>query len=90
MDIVPLVNVGAYMTFKEAVDSICRGYNHAEIANALGVSVASVRQYRLAESAKAHRNPPANWREDIIRLAERQILDRRHLIAELSNGDGFE
>ena len=79
-----LVNASAYMTFKEAIDYISRGYTHSEIADAMGVSVASIRQYRLSETAKAFRTPPANWREDVIRLAERQIVERRELINELS------
>jgi hypothetical protein len=39
-------------------------------ASALGVSVASVRQYRLSADARAHRSPPPGWPEVLAKLAE--------------------
>ena len=45
---------------------------HEEEAAALGVSVASVRQYRLSPGAKAHRTPPANWPRVLSDLARRR------------------
>ena len=59
------------MDFKEATDELFRPvttYDH--LAQALGVSVATIRQARLAEGAKARRSPPPGWLEAVGRLAE--------------------
>jgi len=53
------------------------------LAEALGVSVATIRQARLRSEAKAHRSPPENWEDTIINLAGSQIQRYRHLISEL-------
>ena len=68
------------MNFKEATESLCSGLSHEELAAALGVSVATVRQARLREGAKARRSPPANWQRAVIQLAEQQMLKYRQLI----------
>lgn len=71
----------AYMEFREALDKLGERVTHEEVAEALGVSVASVRQYRLSEEARAHRSPPPGWPgvleklarmrgEELIKLAE--------------------
>lgn len=57
------------MEFREALDKLGERVTHEEVAAALGVSVASVRQYRLAAEAKAHRSPPAGWPEVLAELA---------------------
>lgn len=61
------------MNFKEATDGLFDRIDHAELAEALGVSVASIRQARLDPKANAHREPPPNWQKAVIRLAEQQI-----------------
>jgi hypothetical protein len=71
------------MNFKEATDGLCEGVSHADLAQALGVSVASVRQARLAPLAKAHREPPRGWRYVVISLAEQRIMHYRRLIDQL-------
>ena len=48
------------MDFKNATDELLANPGHDELAAAL-VSVPTVRQARLDEAAKAHRNPPAGW-----------------------------
>jgi hypothetical protein len=58
------------MDFREATDGLCHAVSHEELARALGVSVATVRQARLRSNAKAHRSPPDNWRATVIKLAE--------------------
>jgi hypothetical protein len=68
------------MNFKEATDTITNSLGHSDLADALGVSVASIRQARLKPSAKAYRAPPKNWPLVIIRLAEQQIMRTRELI----------
>jgi hypothetical protein len=71
------------MNFKEATDGLFDRIDHAKLAKALGVSVASIRQARLDPTAKAHRNPPDGWREKALRLAEGRVLHYRKLIERL-------
>lgn len=56
--------------FKKATDELFSVVSHAELAEALGCSVATIRQARLAEGAKAHRNPPEGWEKVVLKLAE--------------------
>lgn len=71
------------MDFKAATDDLCGGISHEALAKALGVSVATVRQARLRPDAKAHRSPPENWEDAVIKLAGSQIQRYRDLISEL-------
>lgn len=71
------------MNFKQATDSLFKRTEHADLAKAMNVSVASIRQARLAPSAKAYREPPANWRKAVIRLASERIVRYRKLIDRL-------
>ena len=57
------------MDFREALDKLGERVTHEEVASALGVSVASVRQYRLSADARAHRSPPSGWPEVLSKLA---------------------
>src|SRR3954453_19547221 len=84
IDIGSAVNRTAYMDFKEATETLCVGVSHEELAKALGVSVASVRQARLKSHAAAHRTPPRDWRHAVIRLAEDRVWHYRQLIERLS------
>ena len=77
------VNRTAYLDFRKATDILCDTISHDTLANALGVSVATVRQARLRSDAKAHRGPPREWRETIIRLAEERVWHYRKLIEEI-------
>jgi predicted transcriptional regulator len=69
------------MNFKEATEKLMAGMTRGEIADALGVSEATVRQARLDESAKAHRSPPGGWEVKVARLA-RQRAERLVRLAE--------
>jgi hypothetical protein len=80
VDTLAVVNRTAYMDFREATESLCAGVSHHELANALGVSVATVRQARLQSNAKGHRAPPRDWEHAVIRLAEKQVFHYRQLI----------
>jgi hypothetical protein len=86
LDKPPLVKHSAYMTFKEATDGLFGRISHEDLAEALGVSVASIRQARLPETAKAYRHPPPNWEDKIIRLSERRIMHYRQLIDRVRAG----
>lgn len=68
------------MNFKEATDGLFDRVSHEELAEALAVSVASIRQARLPETARAYRRPPTSWEDKIIRMAERRIMHYRQLI----------
>jgi hypothetical protein len=71
------------MSFRSAVDRLGERVTHEKVAHALGVSVASVRQYRLSADAKAHRSPPANWRKVLAVLARARIEELSVLAEEL-------
>jgi hypothetical protein len=68
------------MDFKEATDELFERLDHAALAKALGVSIASIRQARLDTNARAHRTPPAKWEEAVIQLAEYRLMHYRRLI----------
>jgi len=68
------------MNFKEATDRLFDRINHEELAKILGISIASIRQARLKPGAKAHREPPPNWQEAIVDLAEKRVQHYRRLI----------
>jgi hypothetical protein len=88
LDKPPIVKRSAYMDFKEATDGLFDRISHEQLAEALGVSVASIRQARLPETAKAYRQPPPAWQHGVIRLAERRIMHYRRLIDRVRNGAG--
>jgi hypothetical protein len=71
------------MNFKEATDRLFSPIDHKDLARALGVSVASVRQARLKYEASAHRSPPADWESTVIRLAEERVWHFRDLIENI-------
>jgi histidyl-tRNA synthetase len=73
------------MDFREATDNLLSRVNHAELAKALGVSVALTRQARLREEANAYRSPPERWRDTVIQLAESRIRHYQNLVEQLRN-----
>jgi hypothetical protein len=74
------VKHSAYMNFKEATDGLFDRISHEDLAEALGVSVASIRQARLNPKAKAYREPPAEWREAVLKIAAKQVTHYQRLI----------
>lgn len=80
IDVGSVVNRTAYMDFREATGALCATVSHEELAKALGVSVAAIRQARLNPNARAYRSPPKDWAYAVIRLAETRIMKCRHLI----------
>lgn len=83
MDRSQFVNGCAYMEFKKATDDLLHGVSQRDLAKALGVSLASIRQARLNDRAKAHRSPPEEWQKAVINIAAEQIRRYRRLIADL-------
>ena len=75
------------MKIREAIDALGERVTHEEIARALGVSVASVRQYRLSSAAKAHRSPPRNWHVALADLARVRAGQLHSLADSLERAD---
>jgi hypothetical protein len=76
------------MNFKTATDGLFDRIDHAELADALGVSVATIRQARLSPDANAFRQPPERWQAAVIRLAEQRAAHYKRLANTLRrNGD---
>jgi len=71
------------MNFKQATDRLFSRIDHKDLAKALGVSVASIRQARLRPDASAHRSPPPEWEQSLVRLAEERVRHFRKLIEEI-------
>jgi len=71
------------MDFRKATDDLCARIDHDDIAEALGVSVQTVRQARMAPDVPAHRSPPDEWEKGVIRLAEERLSHYRELIDRL-------
>lgn len=63
------------MDFKTATDRVAGCISHAEIAEAAGVSVQTIRQARLDPSAPGHRPPPGRWREVLIKLVRQRATE---------------
>jgi hypothetical protein len=67
------------MDFKNATDDLFSRIDHEDLAKALGVSVASIRQARLSHDAKGRRGAPRDWESAVARLAERQAFRLKEL-----------
>lgn len=83
MDKYSLVNRTAYMDFKKATDDLFSVVDHADLANALGVSVASIRQARLRPDARAHRTAPSDWEAAALQIAEERVAHYQKLASSL-------
>ncbi len=61
------------MTFREATDRLAeRGVGLAAVADALGVSYATVKQARLDASSPSYRKPPEGWEPVLAALARKR------------------
>lgn len=58
------------MNFKKITDDLFAAISHDQLADAAGVSVATIRQARLGREAKARRSPPLGWEKAVLKLAE--------------------
>lgn len=74
------------MDFKTATDRVAGCISHAEIAEAAGVSVQTIRQARLDPSAPGHRPPPAGWQEVLTRLARERSQQLTEFADQLEVG----
>jgi hypothetical protein len=57
------------MDFKTATDRVGGCITHAEIAEAAGVSIQTIRQARMDPNSTSYRNPPTGWQAVLARLA---------------------
>jgi hypothetical protein len=71
------------LDFRKATDELLDSISHQKLAKDLGVSVATVRQARLDESAKAHRNPPEHWQLIVATLARKRAERLKRLADSL-------
>lgn len=71
------------MDFKKATDILCVPVTHTEVADALDVSLPSVRQARLDPSATAHRTAPPGWQLVVADLAEKRARQLTRLAESL-------
>lgn len=71
------------MDFKKATDDLFMAIGHEDLAEAVGVSIASVRQARLDGDAKAHRSPPPGWERAALKLADGQAKHFQRLVERL-------
>ena len=71
------------MDFKKSTDELFDSISHKEFAEALGVSVAAIRQARLNPKANAYRGPPAGWQKTVLRLAKKRLAHYQRMVVEL-------
>jgi hypothetical protein len=71
------------MDFKAATDRVAGCITHAEIAEACGVSIQSIRQARMDPSSPSYRNPPAGWEAVLAVLLLQRSAELAAFAAEL-------
>lgn len=72
------------MDFKTATDALFERVTHEDLAAELGVSVAAIRQARLAKKSMAYRGAPKDWERAIRVLAEGRIRHYNELLGQLA------
>ena len=78
------------MNFKEATDGLFDRISHEDLAEALGSSVASIRQARLNRKARAYREPPLDWQRAVLHLLEQRIGRYRKLVENVGKAEVFK
>ena len=73
------------MDFRSGTDALFKRITHDDLAKALGVSVASIRQARLRADAESHRAPPVEWRDAILSLAQQRVKYLLQLIERVEH-----
>lgn len=73
------------MDFREATRRLKDSPQDTELAQALGVTVQSIRQARLPDDQPGHRSPPDEWRTVVARMARERIDELRTLIRTLED-----
>lgn len=73
--------------FRKATDELFAVVSHDELAKALGCSVATIRQARMAASAKAHRKPPEGWERVVAKMADGKAAAMARLASKLKSSE---
>lgn len=71
------------MNFNAATDILFAHARQEELAEELGISIASIRQARLRTDAKGYRTPPVGWEAAVIKLAEQHAKQLAGLAEKL-------
>ena len=71
------------MDFRDATDRLTSCHSLRDVAKTAGVSYASARQARLAESSPNYRTPPQSWEKAIAKLALERAAELVRLAKEL-------
>lgn len=74
------------MDFKTATDRVAGCITHAEIAEACGVSLQSIRQARMDPNSPSYRNPPGGWEVVLARLARARSAELLRFAETISEG----
>lgn len=77
------------ISFQQATDILFDPITHQDLARALGISLASIRQARLGPNAKAHRPPPRGWEKAVTDLARARLDQYQRLLDLLADDSGF-
>jgi hypothetical protein len=75
------------MNFRTATDELLVHPTLEDLADALGVSVQTIRQARTVKSSTAHRAPPVGWERAVRRLAENTAAHHLRLASKLRTAD---
>ena len=76
------------MDFKTATDRVGGCITHAEIAEAAGVSIQTIRQARMDPTSSSYRNPPMGWQKAMARLARQRAIELNKFADSLFKEDG--
>jgi hypothetical protein len=71
------------MNFRSATDELLARATLEDLADALKVSVQTVRQARVDEASKSHRPPPEGWETAALCVTENMIAHYERLARKL-------
>lgn len=74
------------MDFKTATDRLTECLSHADLAEAAGVSVQSIRQARMDGTTQGYRQPPERWKDIVARLARQRAKELKKLADDVERG----
>jgi hypothetical protein len=73
------------MNFRKATDALLESVTLQDLADALGVSLQTVRQARADEGSTAYRSPPPEWQAAARKLALRAAARYSRLADHLAD-----
>ena len=71
------------MDFKTACDHLTNCPTHADIAQAAGIGVQTVRQARMDPASSGYRAPPVRWENAVAKLARERARELVWLAEQL-------